>query len=322
MSSSTGPVTVVAGNHAVTKEIFGEIPRHHRVELRFADLTDPEDVLAATAGAQAIVVDDEPLTAAHIDAMAPSVRVIGKLGTGFDTVDVEAARGRGLAVIYLPGSAVDEVADHTVALILASVRGLRDADRIAREEWNDWRKIGRLRTMRECTVGIVGLGRIGKAVFERLRPFGCQLLAFDPAVESDPEGGTVVGGLEDLLRAADVVALQVPLSPATTALIGRAELALMKPDAVIVNTSRGGVIDQAALVEALAGGQIGGAALDVIAAEPPDRGDPILGAPGTLLSPHVAWYSQGAEGRMRDHLLQAVGDFIRGEAASVGSLLT
>lgn len=315
-------VQVVAGNHAVTREIFGHVPPEHPVELRFADLTDPFDVTAATDGAHAVVVDDEALTRAHINAFASSVRVIGKLGTGLDSVDVEAARERGVAVVYFPGSAVNEVADHTLALMLASVRNLRAADPVARDAWTEWRRVGGLRTLSDCTIGMVGLGRIGGAVLRRLRPFGCRLLVVDPVLDAPPEGATLIAALDDLLREADIVTIHVPLSAKTEGLIGPRELALMKPGALIVNTTRGGVIDQPALAAALADGRLGGAALDVLVAEPPAPDDPILSAPRTLLSPHVAWYSQAAELRMRDHTLQAVADLVHGVPLRFGTLAT
>lgn len=319
-SAATDRVQVVAGNHPVTVQVFAGSAEDHPVDLRFEDLTAPSAVAEATAGAQAVVVDDEELSRDHIEAFASSVCVIGKLGTGLDSVDVAAARENGVEVVYLPGSAVNEVADHTVAFILGAARGLLQGDTIAREDWDGWRRVGRLLVMSDSTVGMIGLGRIGHAVVRRLQPFGCRILVVDPALADPPEGTTLLSDVDELLSGSDIVNLQVPLIPSTHGLIGRRDLALMKPDALIVNTTRGGVIDQTALADALVGGRLGGAALDVLVDEPPALDDAILHAPRTLLTPHVAWYSASAEKRMRDNTLRAVSDFLRGEPLTVGAL--
>jgi D-3-phosphoglycerate dehydrogenase len=291
------------------------------VRLRFADLDDPADVARETAGADALIVDDERLSAAHIEALAPSVRIIGRAGTGLDAIDLDAARRRGVSVLYLPAFAMEEVADHTLALILAALRRLAPGGDVARTTWAQWRRVGRLRSLGEVTVGLVGAGRIGGLVAARLRAFGSRLLVFDPAVATPPDGAELVTTLDELLTRADVVSLHVPLLESTRGMIGRRELGLMRPDAVLVNVSRGGLIDEAALVEALAAGRIGGAALDVVADEPADAGAPILSAPDTVLTPHVGWLSAASEARARDHTLHAVAAYLRGDDVPFGTLV-
>lgn len=312
--------TIVAGMGEFTAQVFKDVPAEHNINLRSASLTTPAEVARATEGADGVVVDYEILNASHIAAMAPSVKVIGYSGTGLDTVDVGAAHARGIAVVYLPGFATNEVADHTVALMLAGLRRLKLADEVARTTWSEWRRVGALRTMSDVTVGLVGLGRIGNAILARLLPFGPRVLVLDPALSAAPAGASLSESLQELLAEADLVSLQVPLTSRTRKLMGAHEFAAMKPDAIFVNASRGGVVDEEALVEALNTGSIGGAALDVVATEPLTGGELILDAANTLLTPHVAWYSASAERRSRDHTLFAVSAIVRGENLPFGVL--
>ena len=290
------------------------------MSLRFADLGSPDAVARATEDADAVIVDDEALPGDHVEALAPTVRIIGRSGTGLDAIDLEAARRRGVSVLNLPAFATTEAADHTVALMLAALRRLPECDDLARTAWHDWRRVAPLASVGGSTIGIVGAGRIGRAVLERLRPFGPRLLVFDPVADSAPPGATRVETLDELLADADVVSLHLPLTPATHHAIGRRELALMKPDAVLVNVSRGDVVDEPALVEALHAGHLRAAALDVVAGEPPDPSAPILSAPRTILSPHVAWQSDASMARARDHTLHSVAAFLRGDDPPFGAL--
>lgn len=318
MSRDAHRPAVVGGLGEFTRQVFAEIGVEHEIEFRFGSLETPADVARETAGADAVVIDYEVLNAGHMAAMAPSVKVIGYSGTGLDPIDVAAARERGITVVYQPGFATDEVADHTVALMLAALRGLKQADLVARSSWGDWRRVGRLRAMSDATVGLVGLGRIGTEILARLRPFGPRLIVFDPALSTAPAEAELARSLDELLAAADVVSLQVPLTAATRGLIDRRALATMKRDAILVNASRGGVVDEAALADALTSGTIAGAALDVVEHEPPAADAPILAAPNTLLTPHVAWFSEAAERRSRDNTLRSVVAVVLGEEVRHG----
>jgi D-3-phosphoglycerate dehydrogenase len=311
---------VVSGRGEFTVKVFADVPPEHDIELRSGSLATPEDVRAATQGADAVVVDYELLSAEHIAAMSDSVKIIGYSGTGLDVVDLEAARARDIAVLYLPGFATDEVAEHTVALMLAGLRQLRRADQVARTKWGEWRSIGPLRTLNGATVGLIGLGRIGSGVLRRVLAFGAEVVAYDPVATELPEGCRRADSLNELLRVADVVSLQVPLTDQTRGLLGEHEFQLMKRDSLLVNASRGGVIDERALVRALERGEVAGACLDVVGQEPLDPAAPITRAPNTLLTPHVAWYSQAAERRSRDHTLYGVAAFVRGEPVQFGVL--
>ena len=222
----------------------------------------------------------------------PALRVIGTASVGFDHIDVEAADARGVAVVSVPDYCTEEVADHTLALLYALLRGVVELDRrVARGEWSS-RAAGPLRTLAGLRVGIVGLGRIGGAVATRLLALGAEVWAND-VVPVAREGVTFVE-LDELFAGCDAVTLHVPLTRETRGLVGRAQLAAMRSDALLVNTARGAVVDVGAVLEALRAGRLGGAALDVLPQEPPPA--PPL-APNLIVTPHAAWYSEAAQER-------------------------
>ena len=222
----------------------------------------------------------------------PALRVVATATAGFDHIDIEAAEARGVAVVSVPDYCTQEVADHALALLLALLRGVVALDRdVRRGGWNP-RAAGPLRTLAELRVGIVGLGRIGGAVATRLLALGAEVWANDllPAARD----GVRFVELDELLAECDAVTLHVPLTPETRGLIGRAELASMKRDALLVNTSRGAVVDVGAVLGALRAGQLGGAALDVLPQEPPPLAPLAL---NLVLTPHAAYYSEAATQR-------------------------
>jgi D-3-phosphoglycerate dehydrogenase len=225
-------------------------------------------------------------------SMLPALRVVATPTVGFDHIDLDAAESRGIAVVSVPDYCTQEVADHALALLLALARGVVALDRdVRRGGWNP-RAAGSLRTLAELRVGIVGLGRIGGAVATRLLALGAEVWANDPLPVS--RDGVRLVELDELLAECDAVTLHVPLTPETRGLIGRAEVASMKPAALLVNTSRGAVVDVGAVLEALRAGRLGGAALDVLPQEPPPVA-PI--APNLVLTPHAAYYSEAATER-------------------------
>jgi D-3-phosphoglycerate dehydrogenase / 2-oxoglutarate reductase len=229
---------------------------------------------------------------ADLFAQLPALRVVATATVGFDHIDIDAAEERGVAVVSVPDYCTQEVADHTLALLLALVRGVVALDRdVFRGGW-DAKAAGPLRTLAELRVGIVGLGRIGGAVATRLLALGAEVWAND-VLPVAREGVRFVE-LEELLAECDAVSLHVPLTRETSGLIGRAQIASMKRDALLVNTSRGAVVDVGAVLEALRAGRLGGAALDVLPQEPPPAA-PL--APNLVLTPHAAYYSEAAEER-------------------------
>lgn len=247
-----------------------------------------EDVIRTGAGADALLVQYLRITAGVMDAV-PSVRVLGRYGVSVDNIDVPAAAERGIRVVNVPDYCIDEVADHTLALVLSLTRGIVPLDRAVHAGTWDFRVARGLRRSSDLRVGLVGFGRIGAAVARRLLALGFEVVASDP-VASGIDRVSIVS-LEELLETSDIVSLHSTLDPSTRHMIDTAALARMRPGSLLVNTSRGGLVDQAALVEALRSGRLGGAALDVLEQEPIAPDDPLLSMPNVVLTPHAAFYS-------------------------------
>jgi len=267
--------------------VAAECPRELRVEF----LADHSDAALLDRLADVEFVIGGRLSAAHF-AVARRLRLVQCAGVGFDGVDLEAARARGIPVATTPEGTVEGVAEHVLLLILAVNKQLLVADRGLREgRWLVWQLRPSSHMLMGQTLGLVGLGRIGREVARRARAFGVRMVYFDPvrlAPGEEAELGVELMPLDRLLAAADVVSLHTPLTAETRGLIGARELGQMKPDAILINTSRGGVVDEQALVAALATGRLRGAGLDVFAEEPLDPGSPLLGLDNVVLTPHIA----------------------------------
>jgi phosphoglycerate dehydrogenase-like enzyme len=293
--SDDGPRTVVVtypafdGDDPRTAGVLRAAGLNIRYEPRVGERTTDE-VLAFMADATAGVVSTDPFDRA-VFAGCPRLRVLARVGVGVDTIDLEAATDAGVAVTTTPGINTNTAADHTLALILACVRRVVENDASVRR--GEWDRGGRLigTELAGSTVGIVGLGAIGRAVARRVAGFDARILGYDIADVEAP--GVERVGLDDLLRRSDVVTVHVPLGPATRMLIGARELELMRPGAILVNTARGGIVDEQALLDALRGGRVGRAGLDVFEREPP--GADLLGLDRVVVSPHVAGISVVAQ---------------------------
>jgi phosphoglycerate dehydrogenase-like enzyme len=267
---------------------------------------DPDAIAAAGADAAAVFVYHAKLTAALIDRL-PALRVIARCGSGYDNIDVAAARARGVQVVYVPDYGVDDVADHTLALLLAAARRIPASDRALREgRWLSYERLGTMRRLRGSTLGLLGFGRIARAVAARCAAFGMTPLVHDPGVDDaalSAAGARRASSLDALLGTADVVTIHLPLTPATRGIVGARELALMRPGALLVNTARGELVDEAALAAALAAGHLGGAGLDVFAAEPLPPGSPMIETESAVLTPHSAAFSEQALAELRRRAL-------------------
>ena len=232
-----------------------------------------------------------PITVTDLDA-APRLRLIHKLGAGVNTIDLVAAGERGVTVCNMPGANAVAVAESTIALILAALRRHTELDRRTRagRGWPlDVRLAGIVRELADCTIGLVGHGHVARQVEQRLLALGARVLHHTRADDGTP----TYRPLDSLLAECDVISLHLPLTPATTRLIGAVELARLRPGAILVNTSRGDIVDEPALVDALMSGHLGGAALDVFAGEPVDPANPLLRLDNVLVQPHVAWLTRG-----------------------------
>jgi D-3-phosphoglycerate dehydrogenase len=312
------PTFVVADGPFIDMSLVEPHCAAARVTLRRALLEAPGAVARATDGADGVLLVTNPLGRELIEALAPSVRVIGRAGVGLDAIDLEAAADRGVAVFHTPDYCVDEVATHALALALALNRRVVQGDAIVREDWMAWRALTPVLPLGELVVGVVGLGKIGRAVAARFGALVGEIVGFDPLLDGNVPGVTRVGSLAELLERADVVTLHVPLTPETADLIDDDALTRMRPGAILVNVSRGGLIDEAALARALHDGRLAGAALDVLATEPPPADHPLLHAPSVVLSPHFAWYSTSSERRVWSMTIDGMVALLAGEQPSTG----
>jgi len=274
----------------------------------------PEDRLADLAhDADALIVGTDQITR-RVLAGSPRLRVVAKHGVGVDNIDLQGAAALGIAVTYTPGANTDAVAEFTIALLLALWRGVVVADRAMRER--RWEPVlGR--EARGRTLGVLGLGRIGRAVAERARALGMRVVACD-IVEDQAYAaahGVTYVSFEHLLRTADAVSIHVPLTAETRRLIGARELAWMRPEAVLVNTARGGVVDEEALAAALDAERLAGAAIDVFADEPPWQ-SPLLQARHALLTSHIGAHTREAMACMDVMAASDVVAVLRGDRPS------
>ena len=290
----------------------------HAVDV-WPDETPPDadalrERLRAADAALTMVTDpiDAPLLAA-----APRLRVVANMAVGHDNIDAGAAARAGVWATNTPGVLHETTADLAFALLLAAARRVAESDRDARAGgWRTWSPTAWLGTDPfGATLGIVGLGEIGRAVARRARGFGMTVLAATrtPRPDLERELGVERAALPDLLARADFVSLHVPLGPDTERLMGAAAFAAMKDDAILVNTARGGVVDQEALVDALRAGAIGGAALDVTVPEPLPPDHALFGFPNVIVTPHIGSASRATRARMAEMAARNVAAALAGE---------
>jgi D-3-phosphoglycerate dehydrogenase len=270
---------------------------------------DPAGLRRALPRAHALLVRSDTEVTADLIELGAELRVIGRAGIGVDNIDVPAATHRGIAVLNAPGANTVSAAEHTFAVLLGLVRHVPEAAQSMRQgAWN--RKAFGGIELRGKVLGVVGLGRIGAHVAGIARAFGMKVAAHDPFLTEQRAQALSVEllPLDALLERADVVTLHLPLTDATRHLVDARGLALMKPTAVLVNTARGGLVDEAALLDALEGGRLAGAALDVFGEEPLPADSPLRGCPRLILTPHLAASTAEAQERVSLEICTAVRD--------------
>jgi len=273
-------------------------------QWRAVQCREPEAILKVAHDAEVVMVQSvRPLLRKAQIQRLERCRCIVRVGIGYENVDVSAATECGIIVCNVPDYCVEEVADHALALLLASVRHVARQDRWIRA--GRWDRTGArpARRLRGSVLGLIGFGRTARALAEKARGIGLTIIAFDPYISqpvADKYGLTLVE-LDDLLSRADLVSVHVPLTEETHHLLGEREFRLMKAGAVLVNTSRGPIVDGKALADALQNGPLAAAGLDVLEQEPPDPDSPLLGLDNVTLTPHVAAYAE-----------ESVGDLYRG----------
>jgi D-3-phosphoglycerate dehydrogenase len=259
------------------------------------------------------LVSFEPVNAEDVGRL-PALRVIATPSVGFDHLDVEAATNRGVWVCNVPDYCVDEMADHALALLLALVRGVVELDRSVRAGGWDHEVAGRLRRVVDVRLGVIGFGRIGRALAARARALGMDVTAFDPLVadEEIAAAGVHPVDLDELLARCDAVSVHAPLTPETRGLLGAEEIARLPREALVVNASRAGLVDTEALLRALHEGRLGGVALDVLDVEPPTPAAPAPAAPRLVVNPHAGWYSLEAVDAAQRRAVESVLDVLEG----------
>lgn len=291
-------------------------------EYAVYDYTPPELTLQRSRDADILVSNKTVLTAEIINAL-PTLKCILVLATGFNVVDGKAARARGIPLCNIPAYSTDGVAQLVFSLLLELTThvGLHN-DSVKNGDWTRSRHFcywkTPLRELHGKAFGIVGFGRIGKAVAQIANAMGMRVLAVSPHTRRyDGFGSVTFVDYETLLRESDVVSLHCPLTPETTGLVNESFLKKMKPSAFLINTSRGPVIDEAALAAALRAGLIAGAGVDVLSTEPPKADNPLLSCENCIITPHIAWASFEARTRLMDIFRGNVEAFLRGAPRNV-----
>lgn len=283
--------------------------------LQFYGSTDDSEIDARIADAKIVLLNKFVLSRKHIEA-AGNLKLICLAATGTDNVDLAAARERGIGVCNVRGYCSQSVAQQVWAMILSLTQHVADYDRLAKD--GSWVRSEvftvlslPIRELAGRTFGVVGWGELGRTAAKAAEAFGMRVI-----IANRPGGPREPGrfDLDQLLALSDVVSLHCPLTAATRNLIGARELARMKPDALLINTARGGLVDGAALAAALKAGRLGGAGIDVLSQEPPVNGDPLLDPdiPNLLLTPHVAWAAREARQRCLDDVAASVQDYLKG----------
>jgi glyoxylate reductase len=296
-------------------EALGRLSKHAELTVWEDELPPPREALLERArGADGLITLLTDRVDAPLLEAVPSLRAVSNVAVGYDNIDVAACTARRIAVGNTPGVLTETAADFAFALLMGLARRVAEADAYVRAgKWRTWSPTLLLGAdVHGTTLGIAGLGQIGAAVARRARGFGMRVLytSRQARPELEAELGLWRVDKATLLAQSDFLSLHVPLTPETRHWLGRAELAAMKPGAMLINTARGTVVDQAALIEALARGHLGGAALDVTEPEPLPMDSPLLKLPNVLIAPHIASASHATRGRMAsmavDNLLAAL----------------
>ena len=283
------------------------------VDIRHVDGTDRPALLAAVTAADALLVRSATHVDAEVLAASSRLKVVARAGVGLDNIDVPAATARGVMVVNAPTSNIRSAAEHAVALLLAAARHIPAADASLRA--GQWKRSSFTGVeLGGKTVGIVGLGKIGQLVAQRLAAFDVELIAFDPYVA--PARAAQLGiellPLDELLRRADAVSIHLPKTPETLGLIGKDQLALTKPGVLIVNAARGGLVDEDALAEAVRSGHVGGAGIDVYLSEP-TTSSPLFELPQVVVTPHLGASTEEAQDRAGTDVARSVQLALAGE---------
>ena len=307
---------------AITDSVFPSLDPARKAlarldpEYRMAKSASAEDILAVARDADAILVTYAKLPAELLRQLK-NCKAIGRFGLGVDNIDLPAAKECGIAVNYVPDYCLREVSDHAMALLLALARKVTLSNKLVQSGRWEVPPIVPLRRLEGQVLGLIGFGNIPRALAPKAKAFGLHVLTHDPYVQANVLASAGVEGvsIDDLLARSDFISVHAPLLPATRGLINAAALAKMKKGAFLINTARGPLVDEPALIAALDSGHLGGAALDVVASEPLTKDSPLLGRDNVILTPHTAFYSVEALEELQTKCASDVARVLSGEKA-------
>jgi len=312
----TGPVI------AVTDSVFPSLDPAKAAlarlnpTYRMAKSASPDDILAVARDADALLITYAKITREIIGQLT-KCKAIGRFGLGVDNIDLPAAKEKGIAVNYVPDYCIREVSDHTMALLLSLIRKVPLSNKLVQAGRWEMPAVVPIRRIEGTVLGLVGFGHIPRLVAPKAQAFGIKVIAYDPFAKAELFKTTNVESVDfdTLLQRSDYVSVHAPLMPQTRGMMNAAAFAKMKKGAYIVNTARGPLIDEPALIAALDAGQIGGAGLDVVTTEPLAKDSPLLGRDNVIVSPHTAFYSIEALEELQSKCASDVARVLSGEKA-------
>jgi D-3-phosphoglycerate dehydrogenase / 2-oxoglutarate reductase len=283
---------------------------------RMSKSAGADDIVAVARDADAVLVTYAKLTR-DVLTQFTRCKAIGRFGLGVDNIDLAAAKEKGIAVNYVPDYCIREVSDHAMALLLALIRKVPLSNKLVQSGRWEMPAVVPIRRIEGTVLGLIGFGHIPRLVAPKAQAFGIKVIAYDPFAKPEAFKAAGVEGVDfdTLLQNSDYVSVHAPLLPATRGMMNAAAFAKMKKGAYLINTARGPLIDEPALVEALDSGQIGGAGLDVVAAEPLTKDSPLLGRDNVIISPHTAFYSIEALNELQTKCASDVARVLSGEKA-------
>ena len=289
------------------KKEFGRIA----AELILAQIEEEEELIRVCRDADGLLNQYVLLTRNVLETL-PKCKVISRYGVGVDSVDLKAATDLGIIVANVPDYCMDEVANQTIAMILTLIRKTAFFDRKVKSgEWDFHLGIPIYRTKGK-TLGLIGCGKIGLEVAKRISAFGVKVMTFDPYLEKAPEG-IELKDFDSVLKESNFISVHCPLNNSTRHLIGEKEFKKMEKKPLLINTSRGPIVDERALIQALGEGLLSGAGLDVLETEPPDSQNPLLRMENVVLSPHIGFYSEESISELKRRTAKNVADVLTGK---------
>lgn len=309
MEQRSGRVVITDCDHgsiAEEIEVFASIG----VQPLLARVTAEDEVIDLCRDAEGVITQYAVMSRRVMEGL-PRCKAIARYGVGVDTIDLKAATDLGIIVCNVPDYCPDEVADHAVALILSLVRKTALFDRRVKSGRWDFRLGAPIHRLQGKTLGLVGCGKIGLKVAGRIRSFGVKVTAFDPYLK-DTEGQVTLTDLDTVLKS-DIISIHCPLNESTRHLISEEAFGKMERTPLLINTSRGPIVDEQALIRALEAGRISGAGLDVLEKEPPDPGHPFLSMENVILTPHTGYYSQESISELKRRVAENVRHVLVGE---------